>query len=109
MVMPVPVMPPMPVAIMADATRAVIGPDHAAAAIGIIVGAVRRIVVRAVEVAMVMMEVRPMSEAAVIAAVPYAAAVMECRTGSEAAAVETSAAAVESSTAKTTSTDMDCS
>lgn len=120
--MPVPVMPPMPVAIVTDAAWAVMGPDHAAAAIGIIiVGAVVRIVVGAVEVPMVMMEVRPIGEAAVIAAVPDATTVVECRTGAEAAtmegrrcveatgaqsaAMEATAADMNSSTVETSSTD----
>ena len=77
-------------AIVADAVPAGMSPDHAAAAIRIVVGGVGRIVVRAVEVTMMMMEVRPIAEAAMIAAVAKAAA-PKCGSGVETTTMKTAA------------------
>jgi hypothetical protein len=103
MVVVMPIVPAMmPVAIMADAARAVMSQDHPAAVRRIIVRAVVRIGVDAIEVAM--MEVRPirMAKTGMIAAAIMDAAAMEDSTTaveSRAATVEGSTAAVESGAA----------
>ena len=79
-----------PVAIVTDAPRTVIGPDHPAAAVGIIIGVVVIGVIRPVEEAPVkVMVVRE----------PIAAAV-EDRNGTKPAAMEYGAAAAEGATMK---------
>ncbi len=89
--MPVVPVPPMPMAVKADAPRTVVGPDHAAARVVIIIGVIIRIIVAADKVAMVvvreaeaavmkptMMETAAMEAANMhAAAVPAATAVME--------------------------------
>jgi len=103
--MPVVVMPPVvmvvaPVAIVADAPRTVVGPDHPAAAVRIIIGvAIIRVIRRSVEAPVKVMVVREPVAAEPGAAIAIAAAV-EDRTGAERAAMEDGPAGTEAATMK---------
>ena len=99
MMMP-PVIVVTPVAIVADTARAVMGPDHPAAAVRIIIGIiVIRVIGRAVEEAPVNVMVREPIAAMANPAVAIAAA-MEDRTGAKPAAMEHGAATMEAATVK---------
>jgi hypothetical protein len=98
------VMAPMimvtPVAIVTDAPRTVIGPDHPAAAVGIIIGVVVIGVVRPVEGTPVKVMVVREPNAAEPGATKTMASAVEDRTAAKPAAVEYSAAGSQPATMK---------
>ena len=101
--MPVAVMTPVvvvaPMPIVADAARAVVGQDHPAAAIRVIIGGiVIGVIGRAVEEAPVKMMVVREPITAVAKAAGTIAAAVEDRTGAKPAAMEYGAAAVGAAT-----------
>jgi len=104
--MPVVVVPPVvvmvtPVTEVTDAPRTVVGPDHRAAAVRVIIGIIIvRVVGRAIEEAPVKVMVVGEPVAAVAGAAIAKAAAVEDRTGAKRAAMEDGAAAVEAATMK---------
>ena len=104
--MPVVVVPPVvvmvtPVTEVTDAPRTVVGPDHRAAAVRVIIGIIIvRVVGRAIEEAPVKVMVVGEPVAAVAGAAIAKAAAVEDRTGAKRAAMEDGAAAVEAATVK---------
>lgn len=87
-----------PVAIVTDAPRTVIGPDHPAAAVGIIIGVVVIGVIRPVEEAPVKVMVVREPNAAEPGATKAMASAMEDRTAANPAAVEYGAAGSQTAT-----------
>ena len=99
-IMMVPVVVPM--AIVADAARAVMGQDHPAATVRIIIGViVIRVIGRAIEEAPVKVMVVRKSIAAIAKAAVSMAAAMEDRSGAKPAAMEYGATTVEAAAVKT--------
>jgi len=99
-IMMAPVVAPM--AIVADAARAVMGQDHPAATVRIIIGViVIRVIGRAIEEAPVKVMVVRKSIAAIAKAAVSMAAAMEDRSGAKPAAMEYGATTVEAAAVKT--------
>jgi len=92
----------MPMAVKADALRTVVGPDHAAARVVIIIGVIIRIIVAADEVAMVVVRE---AEAAVMKPTMMETAAMEAA-NMHAAAVPAATAVMETSAVEAATSDM---
>ena len=96
-----PVVVVTPVTEVTDAPRTVVGPDHRAAAVRVIIGIIIvRVVGRSIEEAPVKVMVVGEPVAAVAGAAMAKAAAVEDRTGAKRAAMEYGAAAVEAATVK---------